>query len=115
MGLLMPGCLQSGTGGLQSPRYGTITSFEPWIPPSSPDLHGFYKWVMDALAFLNEFVLKVVHCAQTTRLQAWSNWIREDLTPHLPDGASWGINGRKTVRPGIPYTVGMVVSCILAR
>ena len=43
---------------------------------------GFYKWTMDTLALLNEFVLKVVHHRQTARLQAWSNWIREDLTSH---------------------------------
>ena len=37
---------------------------------------------MDTLALLNEFVLKVVHHRQTARLQARSNWIREDLTSH---------------------------------
>ena len=88
-GLLMPGCLHTGTGGLQSPRWAPSTPSRRLnlgrigsLPPSSPDLHGFYKWVMDALATLNEFVLKVVHCRQPTRLQAWSNWIREDLTSH---------------------------------
>ena len=45
-------------------------------------LHGFYKWAVDTLALLNEFVLKVVRHRQTSRLQAWSNWIREDLTSH---------------------------------
>ena len=40
----------------------------------------FYKWAMDTLALLNEFVLKVVRHRQTSRFQAWSNWIREDLT-----------------------------------
>ena len=35
---------------------------------------------MDTLALLNEFVLKVVRHRQSSRLQAWSNWIREDLT-----------------------------------
>ena len=37
---------------------------------------------MDGLAILNEFVLKVVHCRQTTRLQALSNWIPEDVSSH---------------------------------
>ena len=37
---------------------------------------------MDTLAIFNEFVLKVVHHRETSRLQAWSNWIREDLTSH---------------------------------
>ena len=61
---------------------GPVTSFEPWTHWIPPDLHGFYKWAMDTLAILNEFVLKVVHHRQTSRLQAWSNWIREDLTSH---------------------------------
>ena len=59
---------------------GPVTSFEPWTHWIPPDLHGFYKWTMDTLALLN--VLKVVHHRQTARLQAWSNWIREDLTSH---------------------------------
>ena len=61
---------------------GPVTSFEPWTHWIPPDLHGFHKWAMDTLALLNEFVLKVVHHRQTARLQAWSNWIREDLTSH---------------------------------
>ena len=40
----------------------------------------FVKWAMDTLALLNEFVLKVVRHRQTSRFQASSNWIREDLT-----------------------------------
>ena len=32
-----------------------------WIPP---DFHGFFKWAMDTLALLNEFVLKVVRHRQ---------------------------------------------------
>ena len=61
---------------------GPVTSFEPWTHWIPPDLHGFYKWAMDALALLDEFFLKVVHSRQTAQLQAWSNWIREDLTSH---------------------------------
>ena len=61
---------------------GPVTSFEPWTHWIPPDLHGFCKWAVDTLALLNEFVLKVVHHRQTARLQAWSNWIREDLTSH---------------------------------
>ena len=59
---------------------GPVTSFEPWTHCIPPDLHGFYKWAMDTSALLNEFILKVVRHRQTSRLQAWSNWIREDLT-----------------------------------
>ena len=61
---------------------GPVTSFEPWTHWTTPDLHGFYKWTMDTKALLNEFVLKVVRHRQTSRLQAWSNWIWEDLTSH---------------------------------
>ena len=45
----------------------------------NPDLHGFYKWAMDTLALLNEFVLQVVRHRQTSRSISWANWIREDL------------------------------------
>ena len=55
---------------------GPITSCEPWTDGIPPDLHGFYKWVVDALDLLNKFVL---HRQQTTRLQAWSNRIRADI------------------------------------
>ena len=37
---------------------------------------------MDACDILNRFVLDVVHRRQTTKLQAWSNWFREDLSSH---------------------------------
>ena len=60
-----------------------VTSFDPWTHWIPPDLHGFYKWAMDTLALLNEFVLKVVRHRQSSRFQAWSNWIREDLTSRL--------------------------------
>ena len=58
---------------------GPVTSFDPWTHWIPPDLHGFYKWAMDTLALLSEFVLKVVRHRQTSRPIAWSNWIREDL------------------------------------
>ena len=61
---------------------GPVTSFEPWTHWIPPDLHGFYKWAMDTLALLNEFVLKAVHHRQTARLPGWSHWIGEDLTSH---------------------------------
>ena len=63
-------------------RTGPVTSLDPWTHWIPPDLHGFYKWAVDTLALLNEFVLKVVRHRQTSRFQAWSNWIREDLTSH---------------------------------
>ena len=58
---------------------GLVASLEPWTHWIPPDLHGFYKWAMDTLALLNEFVLKVVRHRQTSRSIAWTNWIREDL------------------------------------
>ena len=70
---------------------GPVTSFEPWTHWIPPDLHGCYKWAMDTLALLNEFVLKVVRHRQTSRLQAWSNWIREDLASHPYPMASSGV------------------------
>ena len=42
---------------------GPVTSFEPWTHRIPPDLHGFYKWVMDVCSLLNEVII-------------WSNWIR---------------------------------------
>ena len=59
---------------------GPVTSFEPWSSWIPPDLHGFYKWAMDTLALLNEFVLSVVRHRQSSRSLAWANWIREDLS-----------------------------------
>ena len=58
---------------------GPITSFEPWTSWIPPDLHGFYKWALDALALLNEFILQVVRHRHSSRSIAWANWIREDL------------------------------------
>ena len=46
---------------------GPVTSFEPWSSWIPPDLHGFYKWAMDSLALLNEFILCVVRHRQSSR------------------------------------------------
>ena len=78
---------------------GPITSFEPWTHWIPPDLHGWYKWTMDAAALLDEFFLKVVHSRQTARLQAWSNWIGEDLTSYP---YQWL---RPDIVPAAPYLV----------
>ena len=56
---------------------GPVTSIDFWTHWIPPDLRGFYKWAMDTLALLNEFVLEVVRLCQTSRSR--SNWIREDL------------------------------------
>ena len=47
-----------------------------WIPP---DLHGFYKWVLDAVGLLNDFVWQVVVVRWDSGLRSWANWLREDL------------------------------------
>ena len=65
---------------------GPVTSFDPWTHWIPPDLHGFYKWAMDTLALLNEFVLKVVRHRHTSRSIAWANWIREDLASRPYNG-----------------------------
>ena len=65
-----------------------LRGWDPLVPirPSSlgltgsPDLHGFYEWVMDSIDLLIKCTLDVVHRRQTTRLQAWSNWIWEDIS-----------------------------------
>ena len=61
---------------------GPITSFEPWTDWILPDLHGFCKWVLDACSLLNDFVTQVARDRQASRFQAWSNWIRQDLSSH---------------------------------
>ena len=37
-----------------------LFDLEPWVGWAPPDLHGFYKWVFDALGLLNDFVKQVV-------------------------------------------------------
>ena len=54
-----------------------LGSAGPWTNRIPPDVHGFYKWVIDALALLNEFVHKVVE-GKASRTHDWANWIRED-------------------------------------
>ena len=78
---------------------GLITSFEPWTCWIPPDLHGFYKWAMDALAFLNEFVLQVVRHRHNSRSISWANWIRGDLASRA---FQWL---RPEVVPPAPYLV----------
>ena len=43
-----------------------------------PDLHGFFKWILDALVLLNEFTGQVVVCGKDAGLHKWANWLRED-------------------------------------
>ena len=92
MGLLMPGCLHSGTGGLQVTKmgpFGSMTSSEPWTHWILPDLHGFYKWVMEALAVLNEFVFKVVLCSLWTGSGAHNTFATLRLCNASPMQCQW--------------------------
>ena len=44
-----------------------------------PDVHGFYKWVFDALGVLDDFVRQVVVARKGSGLRSWAKWLREDL------------------------------------
>ena len=45
----------------------------------SSDLHGFYKWVFDALGVFNDFVRQVVNTRKDSGLHRWACWSRVDL------------------------------------
>ena len=45
-----------------------------------PDLHGFDKWVFDALGIVNDFLWQVVVIRRDTGLHRGAVWLREDLT-----------------------------------
>ena len=54
---------------------GPICSLDLWNGWVPPDLHGFCKWVFDALDVLSDFTRQVV----VSRRDAGLNWLREDL------------------------------------
>ena len=51
---------------------------QPWVGWILPDLHGFYKWVFDALELLNAFVKHVVTDRREAGIRRWATWLRED-------------------------------------
>ena len=63
-------------------------------------LHGFYTWVFDALALLNDFVKQVVVACRGAGLRSWAAWLLEvlghypmpgpGLTLCLPLSLFWG-------------------------
>ena len=58
---------------------GPICSLHPrdkWVPP---DLHGFCKWVFDAMNLLNNFTKQVVVSRRESGIRRWTRWLREDL------------------------------------
>ena len=46
-------------------------------------MHGFYKWVFDALALLDDFTRQVVVSRKDAGLHRWTNLLREDLGSRL--------------------------------
>ena len=56
-----------------------LRSLEPWVHWIPPDLHGFDKWVLDALRLLDDFVRQVVVVRWHSGLRCWANWLLEDL------------------------------------
>ena len=60
-----------------------VSSWPVWfyLFPGSlhPDLHGFYKWVFDALPLLNDFTRQVVVSQKDAGLHEWANGLRKDL------------------------------------
>ena len=46
-----------------------ISSLRPWDKWIHPDLHGFYKWVFDAMDLLNDFAKQVVVCRRDSGIR----------------------------------------------
>ena len=59
--------------------YGPLRSLEPWVHGIPPDLHGLFKWVVDAPSLLDDFVRQVVVSRGDPGLRGWANWLGEDL------------------------------------
>ena len=59
---------------------GLISSLHPWDNWVPPDLHGFYRWVIDSLEVLNGFVRQVVISRRDEGIRRWNRWLREDLS-----------------------------------
>ena len=58
---------------------GPISSLDPWDGWIPPDLHGFFRWVFDALALVNDFTGQVIGSRKDAGVREWTNWLREDL------------------------------------
>ena len=59
---------------------GPISSLHPWDNWLPPDLHGFYRWVFDALDVLNGFFRQVVVSRRDEGIRRWKGWLSEDLS-----------------------------------
>ena len=57
---------------------GLVATLEPWRDWLPPDLHGFYKWVLDSLETLDTFVKGVVVARREAALASWKRWLEED-------------------------------------
>ena len=72
------GMLFKGTGELRVVR-ALVVQCLPWVGWILPDLHGFCKWVFDALGRLEAFVKQVVTDRSKAGLRWWATCLREDL------------------------------------
>ena len=59
---------------------GPISTLHPWDIWLPPDLHGFYRWVFDALDVLNGFFRQVVVSRRDEGIRRWKGWLSEDLS-----------------------------------
>ena len=60
---------------------GLVSSLRPWDNLIPPDLHGFYRWVLDSLEVLNGFLKQVVVVSRRDLgIRKWVNWLWEDLS-----------------------------------
>ena len=57
----------------------TSALFRALGPLDHPDLHGFFKWVSDALDVRNDFVRQEVTSRRDAGWRTWGRWLHEDL------------------------------------
>ena len=54
---------------------GPVSSLHPWDDLIPPDLHGFFKWVIDSLEVLNGFLRQVVVSRRDDGIRKWTRWL----------------------------------------
>ena len=60
---------------------GPIATLKPWKDWLPLDLHGFHKWVFDALGGeLHLFVSRFFFARREAALLSWKRWLEEDLS-----------------------------------
>ena len=83
---------------------GPVQTLEPWVHWTPPDLHGFRRWVMDAVEQLNGFVKQVVIARRDTGLLSWVIGYGRILAP----GRMLGFG--RILPPSLPFS-GYQGSC----